>query len=336
MINNRNYFALRISAVSILCILLLAACDASKSGMLRSDNPLQGKIYQTAHNRFIDNTELTQILQTSDVLLVGETHDNPEHHQIEANIMTHYLAQGQSGLVALEMVTDTQLENVLRDRPQDASQLIAVLKQEGDGWEYDKYYKAVFQAMYDAGFMLTAANLNRKNIAAIVMQDDSKVPANIKSIIEHVSLSAEDTESLQKEIESSHCGMLLGKHAAGMIEGQRVRDAYMAKAVVDAKTKADKALLLAGSGHVRSDRGVPIYIKYLAPNLNVVTIGLAEVVDGHDDPQDYASRWGAKSLPFDYVWFTKAVDRPDPCEELRRHMKNMPHAVHNKPDASDK
>jgi hypothetical protein len=40
------------------------------------------------------------------------------------------------------------------------------------------------------------------------------------------------------------------------------------------------------------------------------------------DAEAYAKHWGAQQLPFDYVWFTPRVDRPDPCEQFRQHMKN--------------
>jgi len=323
-------------SVLLLVFLSLSACDFSKPSLIKSENPLLGKLYQTSSQKFIDQEQFASLLQNTNILLIGETHDNPEHHNKQVEILMHYLAHGQTGLVALEMVTDTQMEKILKDKPNDATSLISVLNQEGDGWEYDKYYKGVFEAIYKAGYMITAANFNRKTMSAIVMEGDTGIPSEIKSIVEHVPLNEENNASLQKEIESSHCGMALGKHAVGMITGQRVRDAYMAKSVVDAKSKTDKVVLLAGSGHVRSDRGVPIYIKYLAPTLNVVSIGLAEVVEGHDDPQDYAKRWGATSLPFDLVWFTSAVDRPDPCEELKKHMKNMPHSRRNKTSESDK
>jgi len=318
--------ALRKLIVFLAVSVALQSCDFNKPDMIQNNNSLNGKIYQPAQNRFVDTEAFFKQLQSSDTVLVGETHDNPEHHQRQIDIIKRYLAKGETGLVALEMVTDTQMESILKDQPNDADSLIKVLTRETNGWEYEKYYKDVFQSLYDSGYMMTAANLNRNIMIGIVTQGDSAIPENIRAIVSHVSLDEEKTTSLQKEIESSHCGMLLGQHAAGMIMGQRVRDAYMAKALVDAKTKADKVLLLAGSGHVRSDRGVPLYVNFLTPQPKMLSIALVELVADHDDPKDYANRWGAKELPFDYVWFTDAVQRPDPCEELRQHMKKMPHA----------
>jgi len=33
---------------------------------------------------------------------------------------------------------------------------------------------------------------------------------------------------------------------------------------------------------------------------------------------DYAARFGAARLPFDYVWFTARADNVDPCARMRQ------------------
>jgi len=333
--NQKKVYWRVLAQIIPIVLVLFVGFACTPSTVNQNSSPLMGKIYQTAQARFVSENDLVDALHDADILLLGETHDNPRHHQHQAELIRQYLDKAQTGLAALEMMTDTQAEEMLAQRPEDAGQLIDILKKEDDGWEYDKYYKGVFQALFDKGYMLTAANLSRKVMGSIVMQGEQAIPSEVQSVLKDVPLNEENTDSLQKEIESSHCGMMLGRHAKGMITGQRVRDAYMAKALVDGKTKADKVVLVAGSGHVRSDRGVPLYIKYLAPNLKVLTVAFAEFVPDHTDPADYAKRWGADRLPFDYVWFTSAVDRPDPCEELREHMKKMQHGNMEKPSSDN-
>lgn len=318
--------------------LILSACstpsDISPLALKPSDSPLLGKIYHPASGKFIEPEVFYQKIKDSKILLLGETHDNIAHHRGQSEIIKRYVAPGQTALVGLEMITDTQAERMLRARPTNASQLISVLGEEGKGWEYDRYYKIVFQTLFDKGYMITAANLDRKLIADISMHGESAIPQEIHNILQQVPLSEENKKNLQKEIEESHCGMQLGEHANGMINAQRVRDAYMAKVLIDATHKADKALLIAGSGHVRNDRGVPVYAKFLAPQAKMMSLAFVEVVPGHNDPNDYASRWISQRLPFNYVLFTEAVNRPDPCEKLREHMHKFNH--HSDQKKSDK
>jgi hypothetical protein len=81
----------------------------------------------------------------------------------------------------------------------------------------------------------------------------------------------------------------------------------------------DGAVLIAGAGHVRVDRGVPRVLALLVPGARVVSVAFVEVADGWTRPADYAARFGSGTrLPFDYIWFTARVDNVDPCARLRR------------------
>ena len=72
-------------------------------------------------------------------------------------------------------------------------------------------------------------------------------------------------DTLASELEGSHCGMLPPTAIPGMSLAQRYTDAHLAEALVRAAGKHGGAFLLAGNGHVRTDRGVPWYVRQLAP-----------------------------------------------------------------------
>ncbi len=52
----------------------------------------------------------------------------------------------------------------------------------------------------------------------------------------------------------------------------------------------------------------------------MVAVAFQEVSPEAGEPADYALDEGG-TLPFDYVVFTPAAEREDPCEQLREHMK---------------
>jgi uncharacterized iron-regulated protein len=79
----------------------------------------------------------------------------------------------------------------------------------------------------------------------------------------------------------------------------------------------DGAVLIAGAGHVRTDRGVPAYLATRVPDASVASVAFVEVASGAVAPADYAGRFGAARLPFDFVWFTARADDADPCARLR-------------------
>jgi heme-binding uptake protein ChaN (Tiki superfamily) len=97
---------------------------------------------------------------------------------------------------------------------------------------------------------------------------------------------------------------------------QRARDARMARSLVEAD-RGDGAVLIAGAGHVRTDRGVPLQLRTLRPGLPVASVAFQEVADDSTEPGAYADTSARARLPFDYVWFTARVDAVDPCERFK-------------------
>jgi hypothetical protein len=89
----------------------------------------------------------------------------------------------------------------------------------------------------------------------------------------------------------------------------------MASALTAAADAAhsDDAVLIAGTGHTRRDRGAGRDLAVKDPHRAVVSIAFAEVENGKTEPAAYASRWNTNALPFDFVWFTPRATDEDPC-----------------------
>jgi SAM-dependent methyltransferase len=83
---------------------------------------------------------------------------------------------------------------------------------------------------------------------------------------------------------AAHCNMLPREAAGGMVEAQRLRDARFAAAAFRAFAAGggQRAVLITGNGHARTDRGVPAYLKRVAPEVRVVSVGMLIVVDDPD------------------------------------------------------
>ncbi len=138
-----------------------------------------------------------------------------------------------------------------------------------------------------------------------------------------VPLGAKLDDASLTEIEGAHCGMVPKSAFGNMAFAQRYRDGHLADATLKAAEKHGSAILLAGNGHVRTDRGVPWYIRQRAPGRTVVSIMLVEVVDGKTDPEAYVPRDPDGKPAVDFIVFTPSVDRPDPCDAMREPV-NLP------------
>jgi hypothetical protein len=105
--------------------------------------------------------------------------------------------------------------------------------------------------------------------------------------------------------------------AAAMIRGSAIGEAMALGA-----PGSGGAILIAGAGHVRTDRGVPFYLKRKGIiAADIFALGFVEVAEGEAEPEAYAARYGAARMPFDAVWFTPKRSREDPCAKFRKQRK---------------
>jgi uncharacterized iron-regulated protein len=324
--------------LSIIGVIVLAGCGVMtgskpESALLFADHPLTEKIWDVKAQRFVDRQQLLADAQQSDYLLLGETHDNRLHHQYQAWVIDGLHAQGKSAAVAFEMITQGQIAPLAGRQPDSSEALIAELNKLKTTWRYEQFYRPVFDSVLKAGYSVHAASLDRDAIMAIARGGAAHIPAEYKPLLEQNAFSTEQEASLREEIKESHCGMLGDKMADAMVRTQRVKDAVMTDSLIK-HSAVDVRVLVAGSGHGRSDRGVPLYLRSQAADARIVSIAWMEVAPDLPVVADYAERWGGAQLPFDYVWFTARVDRPDPCESFRRHMHKK-QAAEPKADTAD-
>jgi uncharacterized iron-regulated protein len=252
-------------------------------------------------------------------ILLGETHDNPVHHRHQAWIIQQLAEHGRTVGVAFEMISQSQYEIITKHTLHSASEVFDVLNWEQTGWPERKLYEPVFSAALQAHYKLFPANIARDRLNSIIKGDNESIPKDIAQRLEDNPLPPDMDAALRKEIDESHCHMLPEDMVHAMMMGQRVRDAVMADSLLKYQ-QADGIVFIGGSGHAQN-RGVPYYIKAEKPDAKVFNIAWMEVDKQLTTAKAYRDYWGIDELPFDYVWFTARIDRPDPCEELKKHHK---------------
>lgn len=286
------------------------------------DHALIEQIWDVAAKRFIDRDTLARELARADYVLLGETHDNPQHHEHQAWAIEQLLKVRRKPPVAFEMIIPPQLAKLPASGELTADRLFDLLDWDNSGWPDRSYYRPLFETVLAAGLPVRAANLERAELRGLIQGGSAGLPADVAELLQRVTLSEQDAAGLRQEIADSHCGALPTQQVDGLSLGQQVRDAVMARALVKARSEHG-AVLIAGNGHVRSDRGAPAYVRAADPQRRLRSLAWQEVREEMPVPNDYAAVWAAPSLPFDFVWFTARVARPDPCETFRKHMRQM-------------
>ena len=289
------------------------------SPLVLQGHVLNDKIYDIKNSRFINKANLLNSITDNKYILLGETHDNIKHHENQAWVIDELAKQSFSTSVSFEMIDDTQAEFIASRDIKKSDDLIKLLNHYKTAWQYEDYYKILFDSALEGELKILPANIERKKLYNIIRHDKSKLPIETERLMSEVSLTADLENSLQKEIVESHCGMIEKETAKPMMTGQQIRDATMALSLLN--SSADRRVLIAGRGHVRNDRGVPVYLSARDKEARIIAIALLEVEQDKIDIAPYLDNEDAKMLPFDYVWFTARADRKDPCLSFKKQHK---------------
>lgn len=314
---------------------LAAGCTSSvdsgpgepDTALLYLDHPLSGKIWETATGRFVPEDSLLARLSGARFALIGEKHDNPEHHRIQARLVAQIVAAGRRPSLVFEMLTASQqpaIDTYLAQHPQDASGLGPAVDWDSSGWPDWALYQPIVEAGLPAETPVLAGGLDRDTIRGVARNGAEDIGRDrMHRLRLDEPIAGAMRAEMRDEIYVSHCEQLPKSMLDPMVTVTLAKDAVMAERLIEgaALPDRDSAVLIAGDGHVRADRGVPWHLRRLAPRAAIVTVGILEVIAGEKEPTDYAEADGGAALPYDFVWFTPRVDDKDPCEVFAESLR---------------
>src|SRR6266850_965744 len=246
-------------------------------------HPLVGRIWDVKAGTFIGEDALVARLVSSRFVLLGERHDNPDHHALQAKLIRGMIEAGRRPAVGFEMLaTDDAPANV----------------------------------------PIVATNLSRAATAAVRRNGLPGLGPTLMSQLRLADLTPDTRLAMTRELRESHCGQIPEDMIDRMADIQWARDARIAASLARGGQR-DGAVLIAGAGHVRRDRGVPVHLARQAPDATIASVAFVEVDGAATKPGDYAVRFAGDALPFDYVWFTPKIDDADPCETFKKSMETI-------------
>ncbi|TWC53366.1 putative iron-regulated protein [Pseudomonas sp. SJZ080] len=274
----------------ILAVLMLSACQH-----VSVPPPIVGEIRDLRTGQTLTAQELVMRLAKPSRLIVGEQHDNRDHHALQRWLLQALGEQRPQGSLLLEMITPDQQQRV--DDVRHASTLPTDLPDAlawEPGWDWNLYGPVVRFALTQP-YPLLAANLNTVEVRAFYAQPPILSGARSNT----ASVKAE----LLTQISESHCGLLPASQMPAMLAVQQQRDRRMVERLLAAPTPA---LLFAGAYHARKDVGVPIHALDLGASEAPTVLMLVQ--QGSEVTAAMA----------DYVWYTPATPAPDYCAEMRK------------------
>jgi uncharacterized iron-regulated protein len=254
-------------------------------------------------------------LRGDTIALLGEVHDNAEHHRLRLQVLRRALAAGWRPAIAMEQLDrerQADIERARRERPRDARHVIDLAAPakgaRGNNWNWD-FYRPFIELALEYDVPLIAVNLSTADASKVAREGYAAVfdTASMKALRLGAAIAPELQSAQEREIDIGHCNALPPPTLPAMARAQLARDAMMA-AILGGHA-LHGVVLIAGNGHVRRDIGVPHWLSP-AQRTRVLTVGYLE-----------SDTSPALEVVFDAVVRTAAADRTDPCIAFKKRLK---------------
>lgn len=279
-----------------------------------ADHPLAGRIWSVERAEFVPPDTLLRALADTPVVLLGERHDHPDHHRLQAHLVDALLAGGTHATVGFEMLDAgdaAALSALSEPKPAAVAEAVGWAR---SGWPPFALYQPIFAAIDLRGGAILPAHPPAARVEAVMGGGFEALPADERRALELAPLPEPLRAGLIEALRAGHCGHLPPEMAEPMLRAQRLKDAWMADRLAGAARGG--VILVAGAGHVRRDWGVPLYLAREGIGRSAA-VAFVEVDAGADAPSDYGA------LPYDFVWFTPRVDDVDPCARFRERLERL-------------
>ncbi len=278
-----------------------------------SNNPVSDA--QIGHDKIIDNSGaivapdvVIATLAHSQVIYLGETHDNPADHATQLAIIQTLYQQQPHLTIALEMFQrpdQPALDDYLADRISE----VALLTQTeyNTRWGFDwEFYAPIVRFAKAHQIPIVALNtptavtrkVSRQGLASLTPTDQQFIPP-IAAVEMGVKTSAPAyRDRLRQVFESMHQGQGNALRFERFFTAQVLWDETMADRVdyTLQQMPQRRIIVLAGHGHIIYGHGIPSRVQRRQPALNQKTILLNPDATIQTQPQG-AADWLWTSIP---------------------------------------
>ncbi len=244
-------------------------------------------IYASKDKQSVNFNDFIELLNTYDIILLGEKHDEKAHHWAQYTIIKTLSQKAELNVVFEMLSTDKQgkIDKAKMTKEQiKAGDLSKAIDWE-KGWKYEDYQAIVELAFY-GDMKLSAGNISREEIKTIYkgaqqLNGFVSTKDEVKEMIKNIIASAHKVDTNEsKNLE------LLDK----LVQIQQYKDRRMADILTQSK---EKAVLIAGRYHADKRIGVPLHIQDYKSSKKVLVVAFSS------DKKDLEFKEA------DYIWLFK-------------------------------
>src|SRR6266545_968981 len=223
------------SLLSVLLLLFVGGCGKGSQiaweSPVERGHPLVGRIWDVKAGTVISEETLLSRLGGSRFVILGERHDNPDHHALQAKLVRALIGAGRRPAVGFEMLSTDDapaLARYLARSPKDAAGLGDAVNWTRSGWPEWRFYQPIAQAALDGNLLIVATNLSRPATEAVRRNGLPGLGPALATQLRLGEPAPETRSAMALEIRESHCGQAPESMLDRMVDIQWARDARMA------------------------------------------------------------------------------------------------------------
>ncbi|MDJ0740579.1 MAG: ChaN family lipoprotein [Gammaproteobacteria bacterium] len=309
---------------------------------MQSANPLVGDVYQAGSSAPTPFPTLLESMKTSDVIYLGETHDNPFHHHIEQQVIFQLIDQGLRPAVGFEFFSREQTSHLLRYRnggkkgatgkrhgsPAAAEKLLRVQL----GWEGNRErdwqrFLPILRKVRELQLPVFGADLSAGLKVSLTRHGYDGLNGVEKMLVTRTTFDDPGHRDWMAErLRAMHCGWGDDVYIDRLYQTWLARNEAMAESIVAMvrDNPGQPVVVIMGGGHLEYNLGVYERVQNLMPEARQLNIRMQQVIDELTLAADYFEplrRDGRDYGPrHDYLWFTSGPPRREhSCADM--HMK---------------
>ena len=318
----------------LAAVTILSACVQAPP--VARDDPLVGQIYDARTAGTIDRGEVLRRMLESDVVYIGETHDNLEHQAIQLELLQALVEAGARPALGAEFFYRDQTATVMlhlrapahghggaTDWRADLREALGWGGHRDADWQH---YEPLLAVARESELSVFGADLRtdlRRRISRVGL--DGLYPVERLLLPDPGEDDPEYKAHMFDVFTAGHCGWRNEALMEKLYATWRVRNQAMAEAVVAAAEAGDRpVVLITGAGHVEGFRGVYSRVARIRPQIRQFNLGLRQITI---EPRPLSFHLGGaagEANGHDVLWFTQRSSYVDPCERFRRQLSKPP------------
>jgi len=258
--------------------------------------------------------QLSDHFQPAQVVFVGESHDQIEHHQIQVRILKDLVARGKEVAIGMEMFERSQ-QPILDKWSYGLLTEEEFLKevQWEKTWSMDyQLYKPILDEARNHHLKVIALNVQRDLVRKVAQNGIEKLSPEDRAKLPEINQTDKEHLAYIKSIYKGHHGGS-AEHFRYFYQAQCLWDDGMAETLSQFLKSPEGAgktvVVFAGSGHIVFDFGIPKRFYRRTP-LPYQTVVLKTWKKSLDEDLSFS---GASEPLADFLWIT----RPNPPEKKR-------------------